>query len=105
MIPVSKATMKTVSRFPELYKRQAIQVIEQEKSKAIRSTANAFLMATMIVLVEEFGFGTTANSTKLLRFRDALQNLIDASSDYYSDAVVEGLHNRLHNLGIEYNLD
>ena len=105
MIPVSKATMKVIDRFPELYKRQAKQVIDQEKGKAIRSTANAFVMATMIVLVEDFGFGTAATSTKILKFRDALQKVIDTSADYYTDAVVEGLHNRLHNLGIEYDLD
>lgn len=104
MYRASKATMQTVNRFPELYKRQALQVVERERSAGIRSTANAFVMASMIVLVEEFNFGTTAKSTKILRFVDALQKVIDTSADFYEDAVVEGLHNRLHDLGIDYNL-
>ena len=104
MIPVSKATLKTINRFPELYKRQALQVIDHEQSEAIRMTADSFVMASMIALVEEFDFGTTQYSTKLNRFIAKLQEVIDTSAEYYDNAVVEGLHNKLHALGIDYNL-
>lgn len=104
MIPVSKATLKTINRFPELYKRQALQVIDHEQHEAIRMTADSFVMASLLALVEEFGFGTTETSTRLNRFVAKLQEIIDTSAEYYDDAVVEGLHNKLHALGIDYNL-
>ena len=104
MIPVSKATLKTVNRFPELYKRQALQAIDHEQSEAIRMTADSFVMASIIALVEEFDFGTTQNSTRVGRFVAKLQEVIDTSAEYYDNAVVEGLHNKLHALGIDYNL-
>lgn len=104
MIPVSKATLKTINRFPELYKRQALQVLDYEKHETIRMTADSFVMASLIALVEEFGFGTTETSTRLNRFVAKLQDVIDTSAEYYDEAVVEGLHNKLHALGIDYNL-
>ena len=104
MIPVSKATLKTINRFPELYKRQALQVIDHEQSEAIRMTADSFVMAAMIALVEEFDFGTTEKSTRLNRFVSKLQEVIDTNAEYYDNAVVEGLHNKLHALGIDYTL-
>lgn len=105
MIPVSKATVKVINRFPELYKRQALQAIDTESSRSIRSTADAFLMAAMLVLIEEFDFGTTATSTKLTRFVQAMQNKIDTSADFYEIAVIEGLHNQLLSHGVEYNIN
>lgn len=104
MIPVSKATMKTINRFPALYRMQALQVIDNERSDIIRRTADSFVMASILALVEEFGFGTTKDSTRVNRFVAKLQEIIDTNAVYYDDAVVEGLHNKLHNLGIDYAL-
>lgn len=104
MIPVSKATLQTIKRFPELYKRQALQVIDREQSEAIRMTADSFVMATLLVLIEEFDFGTSAGATKLQRFVDALQKKIDTSAEYYDNAVAEGLHNQLSAHGVDYNM-
>lgn len=105
MKPVSKATLQTIKRFPELYKRQALQVIDREQSEAIRITADSFVMASILVLIEEFGFGTMgANATKVQRFVAKLQEVIDTNAEYYDDAVAEGLHNKLANYGIEFNM-
>lgn len=104
MKPVSKATLQTIKRFPELYKRQALQVIDREQTEAIRMTADSFVMASIIALVEEFGFGTTPNSTRIGRFVAKLQEIIDTNAEFYDNAVVEGLYNKLHNLGVDYNL-
>jgi hypothetical protein len=95
---------KAISRFPQIYKMQALRAIDVKTSEAIRMTADAFVMASMLAVVEEFGFGTNERSTRLQRFVDKLQEIIDISAERYDDAVVEGLHNRLANLGIEYNL-
>jgi hypothetical protein len=102
MIKVSKATMATIKRFPELYKRQAMQVIDTEVRSAISITSDAFVMGAMLVLIEEFGFGTKEDSTRLPRFVKALQEVIDINATQYDDAVAEGLRNRLHHLGINY---
>jgi hypothetical protein len=104
-IPLKPVTYKTVNRFPALYKIQAQQAIRYEVREAIRTTCDSVVMAAMIALVEEFDFGTNERSTKLLRFKKALQEIIDTNSDFYSDAVAEGLKNRLHNLGVDYKGD
>ena len=104
MKPVSKATLQTIKRFPELYKRQALQVIDREQSEAIRITADSFVMASILVLIEEFGFGTGDNATRVQRFVSKLQEVIDTNAEYYDDAVAEGLHNKLSNYGIEFNM-
>lgn len=104
MIPVSKATMKTINRFPALYRMQALQVIDNERSDIIRRTADSFVMASIIAIIEEFHCGTAPNATKIGRYVAKLQEIIDTNAVYYDDAVVEGLHNKLHNLGIDYDL-
>ncbi len=102
-IPLKKVTLKTINRFPELYKRQALAAIDYEVRDAIRTTADAFVMASILAQIEEFGIGTAPNGTKLKRYVARLQKIIDTNSDYYGDAVAIGLKNKLHNLGIEYN--
>jgi hypothetical protein len=60
-------------------------------------------MAALIVLIEEFGWGTDEKkSTKIPRFMKALQETIDINADKFDDAVAEGLRIRLHNLGIDF---
>lgn len=103
-IPIKEVTAKTINRFPMLYKIQARQAIEYEVKDAIRITADSFVMASMLALVEEFGFGTNERSTRLPRFIERLQSIIDTNADHYDDAVAIGLRNKLHGLGIEYNL-
>ena len=102
MIKVSKATMDCVRRFPQLYKMQALQVIDKEVRSAINITADAFVMASMLVLVREFGFGTKEDSTRLPRFVKALQDTIDMNADYYDDAVAEGIEHQLRAVGVNY---
>jgi hypothetical protein len=104
MKPVSKATLQTIKRFPELYKRQALQVIDRETSDAIRITADSFVMASILVLIEEFGFGTSDNATRVQRFVSKLQEVIDTNAEYYDDSVAEGLHNKLSNYGIDFRM-
>ena len=102
MIKVSKATMATIKRFPELYKRQAMQVIDKECRDAINITADSFVMASMLVLIEHFGFGTKEGSTRVYKFIEELQKTIDFSADYYEDAMAEGLRNKLHSYGVDF---
>ena len=102
-IPLKPVTLKTVNRFPAIYKIQAQQAIRYEVHEAIRITADSFVMASLIALIEEFDFGTNERATKIHRFVKKLQEVIDVSADFYDDAVAEGLQNRLHNYGINYN--
>ena len=101
-IPIKSVTLKTINRFPTIYKIQARQAIEYEVKDAIRITADSFVMASILALVEEFGFGTNEQSTRIYRFVAKLQEIIDTNADYYDDAVAIGLRNKLHGLGIEY---
>ena len=103
-IPIKQVTQKTINRFPMLYKLQAQKAIEYEVKDAIRITADSFVMASILALVEEFGFGTTEQSTRIPRFIERLQSIIDTNADHYDDAVAIGLRNKLHGLGIEYKL-
>ena len=103
-IPIKPMTAEAIRRFPELYKRIATKAIQYEISETIRTTADSFVMASMLALIEEFDFGTAANSTRLHRYLKKLQEVIDVNSEFYDDAVAEGLHNKLPAYGIEYNL-
>ena len=96
MIPVSKATLATVKRFPELYKRQALQAIDAEVRDKTSIAIDTIIMAALLVLVEQ------GRGMEIPAFVAALQEIVDTSAEYYEDAAAEGLRNRLHNLGIEY---
>jgi hypothetical protein len=96
MIPVSKATLATVKRFPELYKRQALQAIDAEVRDKTSIAIDTIIMAAQLVLVEQ------GREEEIPTFISSLQENVDTSADHYEDAVAEGLRNRLHNLGIEY---
>lgn len=102
--PLNKATLKTINRFPELYKRQAYQLLFYERGEAVRITADSFVMASIIALIEEFGFGTNERATRVKRYIAKLQEIIDTSADFYEDAVAEGLKNKLAAYGIEYRM-
>lgn len=99
---VSKATMDCVRRFPQLYKMQALQVIDKEVRDAINITADTFVMASMVVMIEHYGLDAT-NEDSINTFVKHLQDIVDFNADRYDDAVAEGLRNRLRNsYGIEY---
>ena len=85
-----------------IYRMQALKAVENEVHDAIRTTADAFVMASILALVEEFGFGTTEQATRIPRFVNRLQGIIDVNAEHYDDAVAIGLRNKLHGLGIEY---
>jgi hypothetical protein len=101
-IPIKPITSKTINRFPALYKIQAQKAIEYEVSDAIRITADSFVAASILALVEEFGFGTSEKSTKIHRFVKRLQSIIDVNADFYDDAVAIGLRNKLRGYGVDY---
>ena len=70
--------------------------------EAIRITADSFVMASLIALIEEFDFGTNEKATKIHRFIKKLQQVIDVSADFYDDAIANGLENKLNNYGVKY---
>ena len=96
MIPVSKATLATIRRFPELYKRQSMQVLQSEVRDKSGIAIDTMLMATLLYFAEN------DREEEIPGFIDFVQKTVDTSAEYYEDAVAEGLRNRLHNLGIEY---
>lgn len=101
-IPLKPVTFKTINRFPAIYKIQAQQAIRYEVHEAISTTADTFVMAALLVLIEEFDFGTDKQATRIHRFIKKLQETIDTNSDYYDESVAIGLRNKLQAYGIEY---
>ena len=66
-------------------------------------TIDIMVCASMLVLIEEFGFGVRiSENSRLLRFKDALQKKIDKAADFYDDAMLEGLRAKLEDRGITY---
>ena len=104
-IPLKPVTHKIINRFPALYKLQAQQALRYEVREAIRTTADSFVLASLLALIEEFDFGTNSQATRIPRFVKKLQEIIDTNSDYYDEAVAIGLRNKLHGYGIEYKLN
>lgn len=101
-IPLKPVTLKTVNRFPAIYKIQAQQAIRYEVHEAIKTTADSFVMASLIALIEEFDFGTNERATKIHRFIKRLQKVIDVSADFYDEAIANGLENKLNGYGVKY---
>lgn len=94
---------KRVKRFPELYKRQAQNAIDHAVKDTLNITADSFIMGALLVLIEEFGWGTDEKkATRIPRFMKALQEIIDINAEKFDDAVAEGLRIRLHNLGVDF---
>ena len=50
-IPLKPVTFKTINRFPAIYKIQAQQAIRYEVHEAISTTADAFVLAALLVLL------------------------------------------------------
>lgn len=99
-----KEIYKPINRFPMVYRMQAQKAIDYAVRDTVRVTADAFIMASVLALIEEFDFGTKEQSTRIPRFIAKLQDVIDTNADFYDDAIAEGLKNKLHNYGIEYDL-
>ena len=94
---------RAVNRFPELYKRQAQNAINYAVKDTLDITSDSFVMGALIVLIEEFGWGTDKEkATRIPKFIKALQEIIDMHSLKFDDAVAEGLRIRLHNHGIDF---
>lgn len=103
MIPISDASVAQLRRFPYKERLIAQQVLRKEVLDKVDITADSIVCASLIVLIEEFGFGTkTSDKSRILRYIKSLQELLDLSADYYDEAMAEGLRLRLHRLGVDY---
>lgn len=93
------AIIKAVNRFPFLYKKQAFEMLEMVRQDAIALTFDGVVCAAMLVLKQEFGFGT---KVRLKKFAEELQRYIDGNCDLYDGSFVEGMVYQLKQHGIEY---
>jgi hypothetical protein len=101
---ISDATMKQLRRLPEKHRIIAEQAFRKEVGDAVTVTADSCVLASAIVLMEEFKFGanTKRPDSRMKHYFDALNELIDFSAKRYGDAMAEALRKRLKDLGIEY---
>lgn len=102
MLKIDKELMKALGRFPTVYRMQAEKIIDQACRDIVSICTDSVAMAAMLVLIEQFGFGTTRQTKRLERFVTALQELLDYGTTRYDDALAEWLRGRLHNYGVEY---
>jgi hypothetical protein len=104
-IKLSPWSAKMLKQLPDKQRIVAKAVLKNEINRAVELTADTFIMQTLLILIREFGFGTTSNSTRLHRFMQLLQEGIDKNADYYEDdSIVYGLRKQLHEEGVEYAL-
>jgi hypothetical protein len=94
--------MNAVNRFPLVYKRQAFAMLDEATREATKKALDSAVCAALIVLVQDFGFGTRAGSTQIPKFMACLQRYIDDSIEFFDDAFVDGMKFQLKQYGIEY---
>ena len=111
MAHISESTIKALKRMPELYKRQAmfllnkeLELAEQKIRLASEITADCVTMAAMLAQIEHCDCNIEEGSTELQDFVSAVQEQLDDSADLFEECVREGLHRRLENYGVFYNL-
>ena len=111
MAHISESTIKALKRMPELYKRQAILLLNKELELAEHKirlagdiTADCVTMAAMLTYIEHCDCNIDEWATELQEFVSALQEQLDDSADLFEDCVREGLHRRLENYGVHYQL-
>lgn len=97
-----KSIMNAVNRFPTVYKRQAFQMLDEATREATGKALDSAVCAALMVLIQDFGFGTRTGSTQIPKFMECLQKYIDDSIEYFDDAFVEGMKFQLKQHGIEY---
>ena len=61
-------------------------------------------MIAMITLVEDFGFGTGANATKMPRFVATFQERLDDYTDRMGESAPQHARNKLKEKGIDYKM-
>lgn len=98
----SKPIMNAVNRFPLVYKRQAFAMLDQATHEAVRKTFDGVICASMLVLIQEFGFGTKENSTRLKRYMEKMQGYVDYNCELYDEDFVAGMIRQLKEHGVEY---
>ena len=103
-VKISDASIKQLRRLPSRERILCEQIIRKEKIDATDVTCDTVVLASAIVLIEEFGFGSNTRrpDSRVKRYFDKLQELVDFAGTRYGDALAEALRKRLHYLGIDY---
>lgn len=102
-IKYSENVKKAVRRIPPMYRPTVERALTETADDCIRITADSCVMAAMLTLIEDFGFGTDEkSSTRLAKFVCGLQERIDGAADKFDDAMREGLRIKLEKHGVHY---
>lgn len=94
--------MKALRRFPPVYKKQTIVMLDMVRHDAVRRTFDGVMCAAMLVLIQEFDFGTKANSTRLKRFVAKMQEYVDYNCALYDEDFTEGMIAQLKAHNVDY---
>lgn len=101
-LKVTPMTAKMLKQMPDKYRIIMRQILDYEVRDAVRLAADTLDQAWMVVLIEEGVCGTGKRATRLPRYHNHVQELVDTTADRYDDGVAIALRNRLHNLGVDF---
>lgn len=104
-IKISDASIKQLRRLPSRERIICEQVLKNEVIDWMHITSDTIVMGALIVLIEEdhYGKNIERDDSRLRRFAENLQELIDYTAGRYDQAMAEALRRRLHNHGIDYD--
>jgi hypothetical protein len=94
--------MKAVNRFPLIYKKQALAMLDMVRQDSVSMTFDGMMCASMLVLIQEFGFGTRKDATRLKKYAEEMQRYIDDNCKLYDEVFIEGMKRQLKAHGIDY---
>lgn len=93
--------------------RIAHEYLMTNTKERLREFIDINFMASILALIENFGWGTTATSTRIPRFRNAVNDILEEVFDHqslsgdvmykYDGCGFERLRIRLHRHGVEYD--
>ena len=102
MIKIPNEVRAQIRRFPMVYRVQAENACVYAMTDAIDISCDASIMASVLALIEVFGWGTGKSATRIPRFMAEVQKNMDKFAERDGDAMAEGMRARLHNYGVEY---
>lgn len=101
------------ARLTPIQTRMAHEYLIRIEKEQLRELLDIVTMASFITLIEDFGFGTTPGATRIPRFRNALNDLLEEAFGHqsisgdilyqYDGCAYERLRARLHRHGVEFD--
>lgn len=79
--------------------------MEEERAKLSGAIGDMFIMASLLVLIDDFGFGTTGQKNKESRLAKYIHRVLTVAGEYsstYEDGLLIAMKKHLHERGLDY---